>query len=316
MRGDKACGIQIDETPYLNWAAIRRVLYPMTADLGGWRTYAGTPRGQDEFAELYRKGQTGEEPGLKSWHYTSYDGPRFQTAEGREELEQLKRELPDVEFRQECLAEITANAAAAFRHSDIVLATRGETASDSGDEQCAVGYDVGKMQDPPALTVLTESGRVLRSETLPHGESYADQARFLAQVRVSYPGVCIVDTTGGGAGGKAPTDPSDTIEQFYKHVPDLISYTFNRASKERIVEGLCVDLQDEVLSIPRECDGLLRQLGNYEYAKKSGYYLFGCPDDNDHEVSALLMANWARRTGRIPERGGIVAANLFGGRGR
>ncbi len=86
-----------------------QAIRPTLTDLKGAAWFFGTPKGRNYFHTLYTKGQTGE-PGWASWRFTTVDNPYMDATE----VEDARRGLPDLAFRQEYLGEPVDDAANPF----------------------------------------------------------------------------------------------------------------------------------------------------------------------------------------------------------
>jgi len=97
LRGQYFDFIVMDEVAqYKNfWVNWQEVLRPTLTDRKGRVLFISTPLGFNHFYDLYNN------PGYKSFHFTSYDNPYLSV----EELEKAKRELPENRFAQEYLAD-------------------------------------------------------------------------------------------------------------------------------------------------------------------------------------------------------------------
>ena len=106
LRGTGVDFLVIDEFGVMQsggeiWAEIFR---PMLADSKGRALFIGTPKGLNAFYDVYQRGLKGEE-GFSSHKFDSSDNPYIDPAE----IEAMKREMPEILFRQECLCDFLAD---------------------------------------------------------------------------------------------------------------------------------------------------------------------------------------------------------------
>jgi hypothetical protein len=89
----------------------QQVIRPMFTDFSGDAWFISTPRGLNDFHELYQWGQdsTGH-PEWRSWRRPSSENPHIP----REDLAQAERDLPSIVWRQEYLAEFLAGGIGQF----------------------------------------------------------------------------------------------------------------------------------------------------------------------------------------------------------
>lgn len=118
--------------PYLQqtWNQIVR---PTLIDYKGGALFGSTPKGLNDFYSLYARGLGGDGD-WASFHFTSYDNPHIDP----DELNSMRGEVSEREFRQEVLAEFLENEAAVFRNIDAVC-----RAPDTGPQEHAGHTIVG-----------------------------------------------------------------------------------------------------------------------------------------------------------------------------
>jgi predicted phage terminase large subunit-like protein len=93
----------IDEAAHARYLkdAWERAISPTLTDFGGDAWFISTPNGMNYFYELFRRGGDPTFPDWASFHMPTSANPHIDPAE----VEQKRRELPDLVFRQEYLAE-------------------------------------------------------------------------------------------------------------------------------------------------------------------------------------------------------------------
>lgn len=99
LRGETLHGVVVDEVRDQHPELWSQVLRPMLTTTKGWAAFVSTPRGFDQFYDLFQKEKT--DPEWKSFHAPSTCNPLFT----QDEYDAAKRELPDAVFQQEILAE-------------------------------------------------------------------------------------------------------------------------------------------------------------------------------------------------------------------
>lgn len=109
LRGTYADGVVLDEYAQIKPAVFDEIVRPMLLSRGGWALFTGTPKGQNQFYELYnyarKAAQT--EPGI--WWCGVF--PADETGViSPEELADIRRRTPANLFRQEYLCDFTADA--------------------------------------------------------------------------------------------------------------------------------------------------------------------------------------------------------------
>jgi hypothetical protein len=104
MRGLRLDGAVIDEVAQIKPEVWNEIVQPALSDRKGWALFIGTPKGINLFSELYYKAEQ-----LPDWYaarYTVYDTDALDP----EEVERLKRDMPDNEFNREYLCDFSASA--------------------------------------------------------------------------------------------------------------------------------------------------------------------------------------------------------------
>jgi predicted phage terminase large subunit-like protein len=102
-RGRKYSRLVIDEAAHARYLkdAWERAISPTLTDFGGDAWFISTPNGMNYFYELFKRGNDPEYPDWAGFHMPTSANPHIDPAE----IEQKRRELPDLVFRQEYLAE-------------------------------------------------------------------------------------------------------------------------------------------------------------------------------------------------------------------
>jgi hypothetical protein len=102
LRGTHIDFAVFDEVAFFtSWNATWTALRPVLVDSKASCWFISTPNGFNHFYELYNKQNTDSD--YISFHYTSYDNPYID----REEIEKTKREMNEMVFKQEFLADFT-----------------------------------------------------------------------------------------------------------------------------------------------------------------------------------------------------------------
>jgi hypothetical protein len=104
MRGLRVDGAVIDEVAQIKPEVWNEILQPALSDRKGWAIFIGTPKGINLFSELYYKAEQ-----LPDWHaarYTVYDTHAIDP----EEIDRLRRDMPENEFSREYLCDFSASA--------------------------------------------------------------------------------------------------------------------------------------------------------------------------------------------------------------
>ena len=90
----------LDEVADIKPEAWEQVIRASLSDKKGRGLFIGTPKGRNWFFDLFKLGQTGQDPDWKSWHFTTKDNPLIDP----EEIESAKKTMSSFAFKQEYMA--------------------------------------------------------------------------------------------------------------------------------------------------------------------------------------------------------------------
>ena len=113
MRGLSMAFAVIDEYADIKPYVWEEIVSPALADREGSVVFIGTPMGRNHFYELYKQAELGDDPEMKSWHFTSRDNPVVP----KREIEKAKLRLSSYAFRQEYEASFEARGSQLFKDS-------------------------------------------------------------------------------------------------------------------------------------------------------------------------------------------------------
>jgi hypothetical protein len=250
------------------WHAVRSTL---TATRGPVRII-GNVKGRKNWAyQLARKAESGA-PGMAYFKLTAWDAVEGGVLD-RDEVEDAERTLPRDVFRELYLAEPADDGGNPFGLA--AIAARVGPLSEAAP--VAWGWDLAKSHDWTVGIGLDAEGRVCRFERW-QGPWELTLAKVTAHTgRVP----ALVDSTGVG-------DP--VLEALQKnHAHNFVGFKFSQTSKQQIMEGLAVAIQQGAVTYP---DGPIRQeldVFEYEYSRTGVRY--SAPDGlHDDCVCALALA--------------------------
>lgn len=247
---------------------------PTLTDYEGGAWFLGTPKGRNYFHRLFVKGQepTGE---WKSWRFRSVDNPHLSPAE----IESARQDLPEQVFKQEYLGEPSDDGGNPFG-LDAIKACAGVM---STEKPAVWGIDLAKSVDYTVAIALDAAGNVCRLERFqrPWTETLRDIGALVNGGRA------LVDSTGVG-------DP--ILEQLQRSGRgSFTGYQFTQPSKQKLMEGLAVHLQQRVGTIPKD-SVLVSELESFEYEYTRTGVRYSAPQGlHDDCVCALALAVEHRR---------------------
>jgi phage FluMu gp28-like protein len=277
LRGNKFHLVVVDEAAFIpnledGWKqAIRATL----TDYRGRAIFISTPRGNNYFKALHLKGYS--DPDWQSFHFTSYDNPFIDPRE----IDDAKRELPEVVFNQEYLGMFAENAANPFgsRQLNTCLAPM------SVNPVKCYGIDLAKYSDWTVIIGLDNAGSVAYFDRFQNDwSSTQNKIRNLPKAPM------IIDSTGVG-------DP--IVEQLQREGLDVESFKFTSQSKQEIMLGLQVAIHQERIHYP---EGIIKEeLEIFEYQYSSHGVKYSAPSGfHDDTVCALALA-WRKFDFKAPQ---------------
>ena len=268
-RGRKYARVFVDEAAHApqleaDWTMAIR---PTLADLEGDAWFLSTPFGHNYFHRLWVNGQDGK-PGWKSWQMPTSTNPYIKPAE----IEAARVELPADAFAQEYLAEFLADAANPFG----VNAIRACITDYVPRVPTVWGVDLAKSHDWTVAVGLDQGGRVVAFQRWQ--SDWRNTAARVAAMIGNTP--ALVDSTGVG-------DP--IVEQLQQSCPLTEGYKFTMTSKQQLMEGLAVAIQQGRTGFPEGPIVNELELFQYEY-RPSGVRYTAPAGMHDDCVDALALA--------------------------
>lgn len=148
-RGRKYKRAVVDEAAMINsleeaWNAVIR---PTLTDYRGDAWFMSTPKGLNFFFHLFNRGADANEPEWASWQMPTTANPYIDPAE----VEAARRELPELVFGQEYLAEFLQNAGAVFRNIAACLKAPATSPADHKGHVIYFGVDWAQKNDFTAI---------------------------------------------------------------------------------------------------------------------------------------------------------------------
>lgn len=124
LRGTYADGVVLDEYAQIKPNVFNEIIRPMLTSRKGWCLFLGTPKGQDQFYDVYchaAKEFAANPHG--EWWAATYRADQTGVI-APDELARIQRETPENLFRQEYLCDFTASRTDVLIPIDLVLAAQ------------------------------------------------------------------------------------------------------------------------------------------------------------------------------------------------
>ena len=275
----------VDEAAMVPQKAWTQSLRPTLIDSMGSGLFISTPKGKNWFWELWMKGQTKEDIGsdlYRSWRFTSFENDYL----NRAELDEVVKDMPEFEYRQEILAEFEETAEQVFRN--VKNCAVGQLKEPVPHHRYQIGVDLGRKHSYSAITVVDET-------TYPYEVVYHDRFRRvdwdLQKLRIKkawdmYPTLRLrIDATSVG-GDVMVGDLEDSGIR-------IEPYIFTENSKKELINKLAIFIEDGRVIYP-PIQVILDEMETYgREITKGGRIKYGPmgkhPDDC---VDSLALAAW------------------------
>jgi hypothetical protein len=296
LQGFGLDGVWCDEIQSWNGSRFWRIIRPLISDRRGKLVISGQHDGTESwyYKDLFEPGLPGGDPLYRSWSIPSWRGICFQSEAGKEELRIAKAQCPDLVWQVMYACVPTASEMALFRHEDLEAAKRGRPEEPIAGQEYIHGLDLGRVVDPSAHVIL-RGDAVVYAEKRPLGEKHEIGSEYAWRLHRRYnESMVIVDTTGGASGGRK--EPDEYVKLYRDKIDTMRSFFWTYDSKRRIIESLCLAVEQRHIAIPAEFEELHRELSLYQYRLRSGRIEYSAPSgQHDDLVAALAMAWYARK---------------------
>ena len=239
-RGRKYRRVLIDEAAKVStllgtWnLAIR----PTLADYRGDAYFASTPLGRNGFWQLYQYGQDELRRNWRAWHLPSTVNPHI----AADEIADMRANMPDMNFRQEILAEFIDDGVAVIRFVD--EAVRDELPlGPASRSTCVAGIDWALTNDYTVCAVIDASTGLCVAVDRFNGVDYALQRERIAALCRHWRVASVV-----GEQNSMGKPNNDELRRMGLRVRD---FTTTNTTKADIIEDLAAAFEHRRICIPR-----------------------------------------------------------------
>ena len=272
----------IDEAAFIKDDAYAEAIKPTLLVRGKKVLFISTPKGKNWFYNLYQLGLSPDYPNYKAYAGSSYDTPYID----KKEIEDAQRTIPKNVFQQEYLAQFIDSGGEVF--TDIDNNTFHQYTPPIGKVYC--GIDLGKQEDYTVATFIDSKGKVIDIYRNNKQEWTTMTQDIIALIR-KWNATTMVEVNSIG----------DVIfEQIKKQWSDTHPFVTSSKSKNEIIEGLILDMNNAEVNIPSKTlfPPLYSELSvfTYEYNPKTRNIRYGHPAGlHDDTVISLSIANYNRK---------------------
>ena len=272
----------IDEAAFCKDEAWTEAIKPVFLVRGKKVLFISTPKGKNWFHNLFQLGQSNDYPNYKSYTGTSYETPYIEPSE----IDDAKRTLPKAVFEQEYLAKFIDSGGEVFQNLD--KNTFSQWPRQQGKIFC--GIDLAKQEDYTVATFMDAKGQVVevyRNSQL----EWTTMVNDIMQLIRKWNATVMIEVNSIG----------DVIfELIKKQWQDTHPFVTTSKSKNEIIEGLILDMNETNITIPSEAlfPALWSELNTftYEYNPKTRSIRYGHPSGlHDDTVISLAIVNYNRK---------------------
>lgn len=196
LRGGYWDGVIIDEYAQIKPSLWGGVIRPALSDRKGWAVFIGTPKGQNQFYEIYQLAQR-----KANWFSCLYRVDETNVL-SEEEIEDMKETMTEMEIRQELYCDFSASA------SDVVItidlaseAVKREILPGTVDGQPVVlGVDVARFGDDRTVITIRQGLWCREQRAFSGLDTMAVAERVIMAINEFRPAGIFVDAGAMGAG--------------------------------------------------------------------------------------------------------------------
>lgn len=254
-------------------------LRPSLMDCKGKAIFTGTPKGKNWYFQLWTRGQDPSQcKDYESWAFSSYTNPYLDP----KEIDEFKRDMPELAYRQEILAEFLDDVGSVFRN--IRGCIKGVLEEPKTGKRYVVGCDLAKHEDFTVIIILDEQGHLCFFDRFSQLDWVFQSKRIIDICRRYNNARLLLDSTGVG-------DP--IYDNLRRSGLQVEGYKFTNASKKDLIENLSIALENRAVTYP-DIPVLLSELGLYGYKiSPAGVTTYNAPEGyHDDTVIALALAAW------------------------
>lgn len=284
LRGEGLDFVVMDECAFMQREAWTEAIRPALSDRLGKALFISTPKGRNWLWEIYQRGVSGEE-GWQSWTFPTANNPYI----AKEEIEAAKRDLPEMIFRQEYLAEFIDDAGGVFRR--VQEAAVLEPKEYEEGKQYIAGVDVAASVDFTVVSVLDAESK---------DQVYLDRFN-----RVDYPVLIdrleavyhryhltsmVVESNSIGR---------PVIDELVTRGLNIIPFTTTSATKQGIIQSLQSAFENGQIRILND-PILIGELLSFESKRNaSGSFSYSAPDGMHDDCVMSLAIAWSGMQERV-----------------
>lgn len=285
-RGRKYTRVVIDEAAHARYLkdTWEKAILPTLTDYSGSARIISTPAGRNYFWELYQHGRADNPRRLEGWE--SFTFPTLANPHiNPEEVEAMRRLLPERVFAQEYLAQFLEDGGGVFRRVtdaiDSTLPTDPYKAQAEPGAAYVIGVDWGRHNDFTVFTTIdAKAGAVVAVDRFTDID-YAVQIQRLQALHQRFPKAPILAESNSMGG--------PLIEQLQRMRLPVRAFHTSAASKAQAIEAIALAFESGTLRIPA-VQWLVDELLAFDQERlPSGAMRYGAPKGG-HDDGVMSLA--------------------------
>ncbi|MDD5503605.1 MAG: terminase family protein [Candidatus Thermoplasmatota archaeon] len=283
LRGEGLDFVVMDECAFMQKEAWTEAIRPALSDRQGNVLFISTPKGRNWLWEIYQRGVSGEE-GWQSWTFPTANNPFI----AKEEIEAAKRDLPEMIFRQEYLAEFIDDAGGVFRRVQDAAVLEPKEYEEG--KQYIAGVDVAASVDFTVVSVLdAESKEMVYIDRFNRVDYPVLIDRLEAIYHRYHMTSMVVESNSIGR---------PVIDELVARGLNIVPFTTTSATKQSIIQNLQAAFENGQIRILNN-PVLIGELLSFESKRNaSGGFSYSAPDGmNDDCVMSLAIAWYGANSG-------------------
>ncbi len=199
LRGTYADGVVLDEYAQIKPDVFDEIVRPMLLSRNGWVLFTGTPKGQNQFYELYNyAGKAAQQDGQTWWCGVF---PADETGViAPQELEEIRRRTPEHLFRQEYLCDFTADAEDVLIASSLVsqACARRYGGAEIAHAPRIIGVDPARFGADRSVIFRRQGLQAFAPAVLHKTDHMSLAARAAQEIEAFHPDAVFIDAGCGG----------------------------------------------------------------------------------------------------------------------
>ncbi len=284
LRGEGLDFVVMDECAFMQKEAWAEAIRPALSDRLGRALFISTPKGRNFFWELYQRGVR-EEEGWQAWTFPTSSNPYISASE----VEAAKRDLPEMIFRQEYLAEFIDDQGGVFRR--VQEAAVLDPQEPQAGRQYVAGVDVASSIDFTVVSVLDAESKEMVYMDRFNRVDYPVLINRLESVYHRYHLTSmVVESNSIGR---------PVIDELVTRGLNIVPFTTTSATKQSIIQNLQSAFENAQIKILND-PVLVGELLSFESKRNaSGSFSYSAPDGMHDDCVMSLAIAWSGMQERV-----------------